>query len=77
MGDIDKLVERICRRPPEARFDDVRRMLEAFGWDMRRQKGSHVTFVKTGRAILVISKHNEKVKRAYLDDICEQLGLEL
>lgn len=77
MGDIDKLVERICRRPPEARFDDVRRLLEAFGWEMRRQKGSHVTFVKTSRAILVVPKHNEKVKRAYLDDICDQLGLEL
>jgi len=76
MGDIDKLVERICRRPPEARFDDVRRLLEAFGWEMRRQKGSHVSFVKTGYALFVVPKHNEKVKRAYLDDICERLGLE-
>jgi predicted RNA binding protein YcfA (HicA-like mRNA interferase family) len=76
MGDIDKLVERICRRPPEARFDDVRRLLIAFGWSEDRSSGSHVMFVKAGERTIAVPKSGEKVKRVYLDQLCRRLGLD-
>jgi predicted RNA binding protein YcfA (HicA-like mRNA interferase family) len=35
MTRYDKLVERLKRRPPDMDFDDVRKVLEARGFDMR------------------------------------------
>lgn len=78
MSQLDKLIERIRRRPPEANFDDVRRLLEAFGWTMARQKGSHVSFTKRGdpRIFTVSLERGRKVKRVYLDKLCDLLGLD-
>lgn len=73
----DKLVEKIRRRPPDAAFDDVKRLLEAFDWTFDRQVGSHTFFVKPNeRTISVPLVSGRKVKRRYLDEICERLGLD-
>jgi predicted RNA binding protein YcfA (HicA-like mRNA interferase family) len=73
----DKLIEKIRRRPPEAEFTDVRHLLEEFDWKLDRQTGSHVMFVKAGeRTISVPVVSGRKVKRTYLDQICERLGLD-
>lgn len=77
MSQLEKLKARIRARPPEADFTDVRRLLEAFGWELSRESGSHVIFVKEGeRPITVPRVGGRKVKRAYLDRICERLGLD-
>lgn len=77
MSRLEKLIEVIRARPPEARFEDVRKLLEAFGWEMRRQSGSHVSFKKRGeRSITVPLVSGRKVKRTYLDQLCELLGLD-
>lgn len=77
MTQIDKLVEKICARPPSARFSDVHALLSAFGWELAREKGSHVTFVKSDERSIVVPKDGGRmVKRVYLDGICERLGLD-
>lgn len=77
MGRQDKLIQKIRARPPEARFADVRALLERFGWSLARERGSHVTFDKPGEASITVSKvRGRMVKRVYLDDICERLGLD-
>lgn len=77
MSQHDKLIERIRARPPEADFNDVRRLLEAFGWTLAREKGSHAHFTKPGERTLTIPRHGgRRVKRTYLDLICERLGLD-
>ena len=73
----DKLIERIRARPPEADFNDVRRLLEAFGWVLDREKGSHAMFTKPGeRTITVPRIGGRRVKRTYLDIIIDRLGLD-
>lgn len=77
MSQLEKLIERIRKRPPEADFDDVDRLLRHFGWEREREKGSHVSYVKKGELPIVIpKKRGRKVKRTYLDDICVRLGLD-
>jgi predicted RNA binding protein YcfA (HicA-like mRNA interferase family) len=72
----EKLIERIKARPPEADFSDVEKLLEEFGYERRRQEGSHVSFKKPGaRTIIVPLVKGRKVKRAYLDQICDLLDL--
>ncbi|HZU75815.1 MAG TPA: type II toxin-antitoxin system HicA family toxin [Dehalococcoidia bacterium] len=77
MSKRDKLVERILARPPEADFADVRTVRERHGWMQVRQSGSHVAFTKAGeRAFIIPLRGGSKVKRVYLDQICERLGLD-
>lgn len=77
MTQLAKLEERIRARPPKARFDDVQRLLEAYGWRVAREKGSHVAFVKDGEQMLPFPKDGGRwVKRVYLDALCERLGLD-
>jgi predicted RNA binding protein YcfA (HicA-like mRNA interferase family) len=63
-------------RPSAASFVDVRSLLEDFGWARNRTSGSHVTFTKRGDYPIVVIVHDKRVKRGYLDDICDRLGLD-
>ena len=77
MTQHDKLIERILSRPPEASFNDVRRLLEAYGWTLRGQKGSHAHFTKPGeRTQTVPLVRGRYVKRYILDRIVDLLGLD-
>jgi len=77
LSDIDKIIELLRRRPPEAGYEDVRRLLEAFGWTQKRQTGSHVIFTKPGeRSISVPLVGGRRVKRVYLIRIIELLDLD-
>lgn len=77
MSRREKLVARIRARPPEADFSDVRALLEEFGWMMARESGSHVSFTKAGEYPIIVPKlKGRKVKRVYLEVICERLKLD-
>jgi len=63
MGKLEKLVEQFLNKPPEVRFEDVRYLLEAFGFEEKRSKGSHHSFRDSqGRKITVPKKGGQKVK---------------
>ena len=77
MTQLDKLIERIRARPPEASFSDVRRLLETYGWVLKRQTGSHAQFTKPGegtQSVPLVS--GRSVKRYILDQIIDRLGLD-
>lgn len=77
MTQLVKLIQRLRARPPEARFNDVRRVMEAYGWEFDRQSGSHCTFVKPGELPFVIpTVSGRTVKRRYLDRVCALLELD-
>jgi predicted RNA binding protein YcfA (HicA-like mRNA interferase family) len=77
MGQLEKLIERIKARPPQADFADVEKLLEEYGYVKRRQSGSHVSFKRAGaRTVIVPLVSGRKVKRVYLDKLCELLGLD-
>ncbi|MHB1414449.1 MAG: type II toxin-antitoxin system HicA family toxin [Chloroflexota bacterium] len=77
MTKVEKLIARIKARPPRASFADVETLLRTFGWQLAREKGSHVTFTKAGEFPIVVPKEGGRwVKREYLDDICGRLHLD-
>ncbi|HXU24687.1 MAG TPA: type II toxin-antitoxin system HicA family toxin [Tepidiformaceae bacterium] len=77
VSQLEKSIQRLRARPPEADFDDVRRVLEANGWHQAGQKGSHVSFTKAGEMPFTIPLSDaHKVKRAYVQQICERLELD-
>jgi predicted RNA binding protein YcfA (HicA-like mRNA interferase family) len=77
MAQLDKLLQRICGRPPDARFRDVEPLLEARGWVLARRRGSHVSFTKRGELPITVPIRDGRVGRVYLDAMCSRLELDL
>lgn len=77
MAQYDKLVERLKRRPPEADYEDVRRLLLAMGWSERSGTKHRAIFTHpVHRSITIPTVRGRTVKRVYVDQICKLLGLD-
>ena len=68
MSKWDKLITRICNLSKDLRFDELRKVLESYGYEMRAPKNgsSHYTFRKCGCMPVTIPKH-EPIKKVYVE----------
>ncbi|MEH1999806.1 MAG: type II toxin-antitoxin system HicA family toxin [Nostoc sp.] len=77
MSKLRKLVDQFLKRPPEVRFQEVYYLLEAFGFEEKRSKGSHHSFRDSqGKTITLPKTGGQKVKGVYVQQIVELLNLE-
>ena len=60
-------MDRITLLSKDARFDELRRILESYGYKMNSPRGgsSHFTFRKPGKDPITIPKH-EPIKTVYV-----------
>lgn len=67
MSQFEKLLQRIHDLSKELRFDEVRKVLEAYGYTMTapHSGSSHYTFRKPGCNPITIPKH-EPIKKVYV-----------
>ena len=72
MSKFDKLLERITSLSKDMRFDELRKVLESYGYTMYSPKGgsSHYTFRKAGCMPITIPKH-EPIKKVYVEMVKE------
>lgn len=68
MSKWDKLLARICTLSKDLRFDELRKVLESYGYIMSAARGgsSHYTFRKEGCNPITIPKH-EPIKKVYVE----------
>ena len=68
MSQWDKLIARICNLSKDLRFDELRKVLESYGYvmDAPRSGSSHYTFRKQGCRPITIPKH-EPIKKIYVE----------
>lgn len=68
MSQWDKLLDRIVKLSKDLRFDELKKVLESYGYtDNSPSSGSsHHTFRKPGCAPITIPKH-DPIKRAYVE----------
>ena len=59
MSQWDKLLEKLRKLSPGLRFEELKKILESYGYVMNTPKSgsSHCTFRKAGRTPLTIPKH--------------------
>jgi predicted RNA binding protein YcfA (HicA-like mRNA interferase family) len=78
MNQLDKLIDKFLRKPPEVLFEDVAKVLEAFGYKERPSGGgSHRAFVKSGHPPKIVPTiKGRRVKRVYVTMIIDNLELE-
>ena len=68
MSRWDKLIIKIRNMSKDMRFDELKKVLESYGYKMNAPKGgsSHCTFRKAGCKPITIPKH-EPIKRIYVE----------
>ena len=76
MSKWDKLLCRLYSLSPDLRFEELQKILEAYGYTMTAPKSgsSHYTFRKKGRNIITIPKH-KPIKRVYIDLVRETVEM--
>lgn len=72
MSKWDKLLRRILELSADLRFNELRKVLESYGYEMNAPKGgsSHYTFRKKGCMPITIPKH-EPIKKVYVEKVKE------
>ena len=72
MSKWDKLIEKILNLSKDMRFDELRKVLESYGYEMNAPRGgsSHYTFRKPGAMPITIPK-NEPIKKIYVQMVKE------
>ena len=72
MSRFDKLINEILNLSNDLRFDELRKVLEYYGYTMNAPKGgsSHYTFRKDGCMPITIPKH-EPIKKVYVKMVKE------
>lgn len=68
MSKWDKLLSRISLLSNDIRFDELKKVLESYGYKMNTPKGgsSHCTFRKAGCQPITIPRH-EPIKKVYVE----------
>ena len=68
MSKWDKLIVRICNLSKDLRFDELKKVLESYGYVMNtpRSSSSHYTFRKQDCQPITIPKH-EPIKKTYVE----------
>ena len=72
MSKWDKLLMRISNLSKDIRFDELRKVLESYGYEMNvpRSGSSHYTFRKPGCQLITIPRH-EPIKKVYVEMVKE------
>ena len=72
MSQFDKLLQQIQNLDRNMRFDELRKVLEHYGYTMSGPTGgsSHKTFRKSGKYPITIPQH-EPIKRVYVEMVKE------
>ena len=72
MSKWDKLLMRISNLSKDMRFDELRKVMESYGYKMNapRRGSSHYTFRKPGCQPITIPRH-EPIKKVYVEMVKE------
>ena len=68
MSQWDKLLDRVRKLSPDLRFEELKKILESYGYEMYAPRGgsSHYTFRKQGCMPITVPKH-EPIKKVYVE----------
>ncbi|MEK3787530.1 type II toxin-antitoxin system HicA family toxin [Paenibacillus sp. FSL K6-1230] len=73
MARIEKLVQKMKNRPHGIQFDEVTKVLQHYGYELVRSKGSHFQFRNSSGDLTTIKKE-QPLKAAYVKDVLDRIG---
>ena len=73
MPDINKLMEKMKRQPNGIRFNELKKVLEYYGYRMKSKKGtSHRNFINEKGNVITIKEDNP-LKAVYVKDVLRRI----
>lgn len=77
MSKWDKLLQRVCSLSADVRFEELKKILEDYGYSISAPSGgsSHYTFRKKGKPPITIPKH-KPIKKVYISMVKEVIEKE-
>ncbi len=72
MSQWEKLLDRVKKLSPDLRFEELKKILESYEYEMYAPRGgsSHYVFRKTGYSPITIPKH-KPIKKVYIEMVRE------
>lgn len=71
VSNLDKIITKFRNSNKGHKFEDCLKILESLGYEMKAGKGSHFKFIKKGRPLIMIARHNP-VSPDAVDDVIEE-----
>jgi predicted RNA binding protein YcfA (HicA-like mRNA interferase family) len=73
MANVEKIVDKMKRQPNGIRPEEADKVLQAYGYEPVRQKGSHRQYLNKKTGDLTTIKQENPLKKAYVDDILNRI----
>ena len=74
MPTVDKIIEKMRQQPNGIRVADAEKVLNAFGYEAVRQKGSHRHYLNKKNGDLITIKQETPLKKVYIVNILKRIG---
>ena len=74
MAGIDKTVSKMKSQPNGISFEEASKVLNHYGYDLVRQKGSHCHFRHGSGELVTVVKETSAIKMCYVNDILTRIG---
>lgn len=73
MSNVDKIIDKMKRQPNGIRPDEAEKVLNAYGYQLVRQKGSHKQYLNRDTGKLTTIKQENPLKKVYVIDILSRI----
>ena len=70
---VNKIIDKMKRQPNGIRYEETKEVLEYYGYECVRQKGSHAQFLNKETGELITIKVDNPLKRVYIVDILNRI----
>ena len=74
MPTVEKIIEKMKRQPNSTRVSEAEKVLNAFGYEAVRQKGSHRHYLNKKNGDLITIKQETPLKKVYIVNILKRIG---
>ena len=74
MSHIDKIIEKMQRQHNGIRVEEAERVLNAYGYVLVRQRGSHRQYLNKETGMLTTIKQENPLKKVYVVDILNRIS---
>lgn len=71
---VKKIIEKMERQPNGIRPEEADKVLNAFGYELARQNGSHKQYLNKATGDLITIKQENPLKKVYVIDILNRIG---
>lgn len=70
---VNKIIDKMKRQPNGIRYEEAKKVLEYYGYECDRQKGSHAHFLNRETGDLITIKADNPLKKVYIVDILNRI----